>query len=623
LVQLGAKSFIFRRESLTAEVLRLVRQDTSPIVLLQGLVGSGKATLLGEVARELADEFPYALVIKFDGPAALEPSYFLEEINDFLTVVGRGIAQTRLREQNLQSTLDTLVAQLADLRVLVLPLSVDSAQPSWLDLLLERFVTLEQVRVIATALHRPRIITQATVVSVPPLSDTEAVAFAREYARAFNLNVEPEGLLVRLPASVRSHPQALTTLLAHLHDVPSELLLFEGIPEDARAPVRLIEQVITVLSEEERNALALTELLAEMELARVFLALNLTPPAGFVTAVRALMFKSLIYRVGEAYAVPAIVNEALGAAASGPRDAAASSVGRSLRQAIVSLIDTGEHPGTLAAISARIAQRFKEQRRWELIRELIDERYLELLNVRGYWKEYSLLLRVGAEATANLNDKLARFRLNCRLARKLLQMGEGAEAQALLREIEKYQIADTETLDSAEAHSHRALLYTMSGKDEDALEELAESRRIRLALGDINGLAITENLTGNIHLRRKDYVLARQAYVAALARFTDRGSRYLVDAETGLATCDLREGLPEEAEERLRRAMTHCQQFNYDAAMPRVLYTLALVLESRRQSAKAAGLAREAAEKAKTTDPRLAMMARLLARRLEMMSSYN
>ena len=65
-------------------------------------MGSGKATLLGEVARGLAEEFPYALVIKFDGPAALEPSYFLEEINDFLIVVGRGIAQERLREQNLQ-----------------------------------------------------------------------------------------------------------------------------------------------------------------------------------------------------------------------------------------------------------------------------------------------------------------------------------------------------------------------------------------------------------------------------------------------------------------------------------------------------------------------------------------
>lgn len=617
LVRLGSKPFTFRRESLTDEVLRLIRQDASPMVILQGLAGSGKTTLLGEVARGLAEEFPYTLVIKFDGPAAVEPTYFLEEINDFLTAVGRGLAPEQLREQSLQGALNSLVAKLADLRVLVLLLSINSAQASWLDLLLQRFAALGQVRVVATALHRPQMETPATVVSVPPLSDAETAAFAKQYAHAFNLKVEPEALLRQLPASIRSHPQALSTLLAYLHYVPPELLLLEGIPTDARAPVRLIEQAIMLLGEEEQNALALTELLAEMELAKVFRALSLTPPEGFIEHLRALASKSLTYLVGDAYAVPAIVSEALGLAAGETRAAVTLNIGRALREAVAALVETGEPPKELAAISARIAQRFKEQRRWELIRELIGERYLELLNVRGCWKEYSLLLRVGAEATANLHDEVAQFRLKCRLARKLLQMGEEAEAQALLREIEKYKIVDARTLDSAEAHSHRALLYAMDGEYEDALRELEESRKIRLVLDDREGLAIADNLAGNIHLQRKEYVRARQAYVAALASFTEEGSRYLVDAETGLALCDIGEGLPEEAEARLRQAMIHCRQLNYDTALSRVLYQLAQVLESRGQSAEAAGFAREAAEMAQTTDGRLALAALLFAQRLE------
>lgn len=607
---------------MTSEALSRIRDGSLPAIIFQGLAGSGKATLLSEVARRLTDEFPYALVIKFNGPAAFEPIYILEEINNFLIAVGRGIEPERLGEQNPHATCDSLISQFIDLRVLVLLVAVDAVQPAWLNLLLQGFAALPQVRIIATAIRRPEIQTQAYVLTVPPLTDREAVAFAREYARIFNVNVEPEYLIKRLPASIRNHPQALTTVLAHLRDVPLELLLFEGIPEDARTPVRLIEQAILLLDNREKSALAVTELLAEVDLANAFRALAVPLPAGFVRALQVLTSRSLVYLVRTAYSVPAIVSEALGGVAGEARSEAASSIVQSLRQAISRLPESDEHLGTLAQISARVTLRLKEQRGWELIRELAEDSYLELLNMRGYWKEYSLLLRVGVEAAERLNDEVAKFRLSCALARKLLQMGEGVEAHALLKEIEKYQGAEDDSLDRAEAHSHRALLYTMEGDEASALRELAESRRIRTALGDSQGLALTEILTGNIYIRRREYPQARQAYEAALGYFGDKGSRYIVDVETSLAVCDFAEGLTNDLETRFRKAMAQCQQLNYYSALPRVLYYLALVLESSGRSVEAADLAREAAEKGKTTDQRIAMAAHMLAERLKLTNTY-
>lgn len=605
-----------------SDALSRIRDGHLPIIILQGLAGSGKATLLSEVARRLTDEFPYALVIKFNGLAAFEPTYILEEINDFLIAVGRGIEPERLGEQNPHATCEALISQFIDLRVLMLLVAVDAVQPSWLNMLLQGFAALPQVRIIATALRRPEIQTQAYVLNVPPLTDSEAVAFTKEYARIFNVNVEPDYLIRRLPASIRNHPQALTTILAHLRDVPLELLLFEGIPEDARTPVRLVEQVISLLDNQEKSTLAITELLAEVDLANSFRALAVPLPPGFVRAIQVLTSRSLIHLVRTAYSVPAIVSEALGGVASEVRSEAASSIVQALRQAISRLPESDEHLGTLAQISARVSLRLKEQGGWELVRELAEDGYLEMLNMRGYWKEYSLLLRVGIEAAERLNDEVAKLRLSCALARKLLQMGEGVEARAILKEVEKYQGAEGDSLDRAEAHSHRALLYMMEENDVAALHELSESRRIRIALGDNQGLALTEILAGNIHLRRRAYPQARQAYEAALGHFGDKGARYKVDVEINLAVCDFAEDLTNNVETRFRRAIAQCQQLNYYSALPRVLYYLALVLESNEQSVEAADLAREAAERGKTTDQRIAMAAHMLAERLELINTY-
>ena len=66
---LGARSLVFHREPLTGEAIRRVREGSLPTVVLLGLAGIGKTTLLCEVARRLREDLPHALALVFDGPA--------------------------------------------------------------------------------------------------------------------------------------------------------------------------------------------------------------------------------------------------------------------------------------------------------------------------------------------------------------------------------------------------------------------------------------------------------------------------------------------------------------------------------------------------------------------------
>ena len=169
LVRLGAKSYAFRREPLTSEIISRIRQGPLPIVL-HGLAGIGKTTLLCEISRELRVEFPWALVIIFNGPAALELAYVLEEINAFLTALGRGIELEQLRAQDMRRTFEVLITRLADLRLLVLLDAVDAAPVAWLDILLQGFAAVPQARILATAQNRPVSSLRPHVHSIPPLS---------------------------------------------------------------------------------------------------------------------------------------------------------------------------------------------------------------------------------------------------------------------------------------------------------------------------------------------------------------------------------------------------------------------------------------------------------------------
>lgn len=622
LVRLGAKPYGVRREGLIGEAVELIRHGPLPVVLFQGLTGIGKRTLVCNVVSELREEFPLALVLDFDGPAALEPGYTLEEINDFLVSRGLGLDPARLQEQNQQKTLQLLIGQLRDMAVLVVLIAVDSLAGEWFALLL-RNLAAAHVRAVATATTRPQDSLQAHVLSVAPLTDVETLAFIAEYARVFNLDVKGEELLQRIPAGIRSHPLALTTLLSHLRDVELELLLLEGIPDGARAPTKLVEQAITILSEPEREVLALLELLSEGDFMGAIKALSLSPPPELRSSLQTLLSRSLTYRAGTGYIVPAIVSEALAAVFPETGNKIAIVVSEALHRSTAQLDKDETNLAQIAATSARIVHRFSGQGRWELVRALTEVNYLELLNVRGYWKEYSLLLRLGIAAAKQVGDAGASFQLNCRLGRKLLQMSDVAGARAALAEAENYSGAESNTLGLAEIHSHRALLYTLDGRQAEALEELGESRRIRKALGDQKGLAMVDQLTGNVHLARREYQQALDAHLAALASLaSEKVSKEFLDVQMNVALCERMIGRLEEAEKRLLSVVEQCKALRYDAGLPRALYGLALIAETRGHSIRALELARSAAHSARMTDHLVASEASMLANRLEMMATY-
>lgn len=619
LIQLGAKSYGVRREGLIREAVQQIRQEPALPVLLQGLDGVGKRTLVCDVVRDLREEFPQAFVIVFDGPAAIEPAYILEEINDFLRAQGRGLDPERLQEKIQRQTLQLLIGQMQDLDVLVVLIAVDSLSPGWLKALLGDLAAA-QVRVIATATNRPLDSPQVRMVSVTPLADAETLDFIAEYARVFNLDVSGAELLKRIPSGIRSHPLALTTLLCHLQDVELDLLLLGGIPEGARVPAKLVEQAITLLKDSERESLALIELLSDIDLSGVIKALRLSPSPALPSVVQTLLFRSLIYRAAAAYVVPAIVSEALTAVAPETKEKATLAISEALREAIKRLEEDDTGLPQLAVTSARIVHRLSEEQRWELVYGLTEVTYLELLNLRGYWKEYSLLLRLGAAGAKHAGDEHVNFQLNCQLGRKLLQMGDIEGARGALAEAEKYRGAQSGTLDLAELHSHRALLYTLENKQPEALEELAESRRIREALGDRKGLAMVEQLTGNLHLIRRENQQALDAYLRALEILADEGSsKERLDVQTNVARCEQILGRLEDAERRLMEVLAECKKLRYDAGVPRVLYYLALIAESRNHTLQAIDLAQQAVGKAPLTDQGIAQEAKLLANRLKMM----
>lgn len=621
LMRLEAAPYVWRREGLVNEILQLIRNGPLPIVHIYGLAGVGKTTLMREVCGVLINEFPHALLLPFDGPAAIEPAYVVDEINTFLISIGRGISPDRLQEYNQRRSLELLIAQVTDLRLLILLDAVDEVvTQDWLTLLLHCFQASSQSRVVVTTRERQLGSVESTAVSVPLLSESEALSFTAEYARAFELDIKPAEVLAALPASARTHPQALMTLLSHLRDIPFDLLMLEGLPEDARAPAKLIEQAVMLLTEQERSALALIEILSEIDIASALRVLRLPPPSGLVNSVQTLIARSLVNRSGGAYLVPAIVRESLWSASPAAEVEVTTQIMTALRGAISQLGKGSDDFKVIVSISVRMALHLREKGRWHSTCELADVSYLELLNIRGHWKEYSILLRLGIEAAEHLNNQLMKFRFNCRLARKLLQMGDATGARLMLTEVGNYSGAQKGTLDDAELRSHRALLYSLDGKDSEALEELKESRRIRHELSDREGLAVVELLIGNINLRAKEVKQARRAFESALSFLSDTPqSRQQVDVEANLALCDMMDDKLDSAESRLRHLIGRCHDLNYNAGLPRVLFYLALVLDRRGQWVDAAKCAQSAAAKFEHTDQRLARAADALAQRLQIM----
>ena len=596
-------------------VVRSMRAGQLPVVI-RGLAGIGKTTLLYQAALELEDEVGHIFVIPFGGPTTIEPGYVLEELNDFLNGLGRGIERAELWEQTQAKTFERLVEDLIDLGVLMLFDAVDLAPPGWDRRLLVDLARVPGVRVAATVEHGAPAGVTAHVVSVPPLEADEAMELVDFMSGVLGVRVESEELVAKLPAAVVSHPQALITLISYLRDLPLDLILRDRLPEDATAPALLAEQAVAAVDERDRAALAVAEVISGADLTTALSGLDLSLPQGFRNSVALLQARSLLHSRENALVVSPLIRDALAVVDEAAREAAAASVTRDLRQTLGDVRRVDEQAAPLAVFTVQIAYNLADARRWSEVAALVRTPLMDRLNELGLWKEYTALVRVGLQAAAELADVAVQVELGSRLARKLRQMGDVEGAYEVLLGLEEIIGADGDSLEHAKLYDHRALLRGLDDDPDGALADLLRSREIRERRGDMEGLVVVHKVIGNLHLRRHDHAAARQAYEAALSLpRTEANEKHRLEAEMSLAVCDLGADRPGEAEARLRHVIERAGQRRYQAGLARAHVTLALALERQGRSDEALAAAR-AAVAAAPADPDISRAAELVAWRL-------
>jgi tetratricopeptide (TPR) repeat protein len=614
--RLTANPVVLPREELLSEALRRLRQGPLPVLVLQGLTGIGKTLLMARIARTAGSEYDHLLALPLDGPAAVEPAYVIEEVNQFLARLGRGLLPEQLTRERPDRLLALLGTRLADLgvRVLVLLDAADAAVPSWAESLLRCLAKPPLVRLLATARSRLPGFDEAHLV-VPPLRDEEALALVSEYCRVFRLDIDPATVVRRVPPAIRSHPQALVTLLAQLSDFPLEGLLDWGLPDEVQTPGRLVRQVVASLAPAARQVLAVARILSGVDLFGAARLLRLTPlPA--LRDLKTLLSRSLLYRVSEAgyvYVTPAIVGEMLAAEDPTAAAAAAELVAAGWRQARAA---DAAPPETLAPLGVRIAHNLTVCGRLDLVAGLVDDTFLERLNVRGLWKEYSLFLRLELEAARSVGERGRIVALGLRLTRKLAQTGDIEGARQALTEAES--LADPACVpEQAELHSHRALLCGLRGDHAGALNEYLESRRLHRESGNRVAQAGIEAQLGKLYLMRHDRVAARAAFEATHELLAgEPRAKPRLEAAISLAVCDLQEGNLDAAEQALRAVLQECEAAGYEAGRARARLNLALILERSGKRDAALELARQVARESEGKDFAVARTAELMVARL-------
>ncbi len=620
LARLGAPAVAFRRPRLESELAGRLREGPLHAVVVHGLPGVGKTTLVCQALADLAGMLPDVLALRLEGPAGVEPGYALEEINALLQSRSRGLDPRRLATENAERAIGEIVEALAALAPAPPLIVLDGgefARGSWPQTLLGALLRAPQLRVLVSSRDRALSAAQAHFVAVPPLDEAEAQEFIRHWAGILGLECDAREVWRRLPRLVRSHPQALSTLLAQLTDFPLELLLASRLPDEVETPARLVGRIVAALAPEARETLAFATLLSTVDLQSALAVLDLDPPTDLPGRLQALLSRSLVRRIGGVYEVPELAAQALADTDPETLGRMAARLEEAWRTASAAGLQA-VRTDVFAAIAPPIAHRLRELGLAAAARPMLGEDFLELLNQRGFWKEYSVLVQLAHDAARDDRDVAVQFRLGCRLVRKRVQLGDGEAAREALAELERLVGPSAGGWERAELHSHRALLHQLD-RDEAAVErELAASRQLRDALGDRPGVAMLDKQLGHLLLRRQELGAAALRLATARAGFAALGDvKNRLDADTSLALCELRTGSPEQAETRLLAVVAECRGAGFEAGLPRALFHLCLAAEKRGRPAEALEHAREVARLAEASgNVLMAQMAAVAASRL-------
>lgn len=611
--KLGHPSKIYHRTNLEEEVLETALGDAHSVTFLHGLSGSGKTILLGETAKRLHQTHQLIFAFKFSGVFAVEPAYFLEELNEFLNKSNRGVDLNSLTNQDWRHSLELLANHLSHAKQSVLLLdSVDQAPEGLIDFLIE---LAPQTRMVMTARSRVIPETKALYISIPPLQERETSEFLTLFGNSPEEANGNTDWLERIPKKIKENPQRLKLLITNLRDIPLELLLADGIDELSQSPSRLIHAIVQDLSDNTLRVFSLIILLEGLELFPSLKVLKIALPKGLRTALTELIGKSLIYRQGDIFLVPSLVREsAVEKTTKTISDEMVQQVEQAIREASYALQEYYDQFNELFPIIANFFVHLEELGYNEQIINLATEDLIETMNLQGFWKEYRLILRTTYEAAKLQNDLTTLADVGFRMVRKSFQIRDMQSSRQTLSELENILEPNPDLRFSAEILSHRALFTEQDGDIEGALDQLQRSFQIYKDLGDKESMFTIQNLMGNIFLRRRDIATARQSYETALAQDNEETipSKHILDVRTNIAVCDFIEKKLDDAEISLRDIITRCKETGYLAGLPRVYYFLAQVMDLKNQDDEALSFAELAVELALKSEQSVTRGAQLL-----------
>ncbi len=394
---LGLPFLIFTRPNLVAEGIRLVQTGQLQLILLQGLPGIGKTVLLSEIARGLEHDFTYFLTFRYDGPSSIEPFYTLEELNSFLTGLGRGVEKEILCQQDIKSSLKMLTMRMMNLSILLLIDSADQAPHGLIEEMLTLLSSAPNIRVLLTCRVRPQSKIQTHILYVNPLSNEETLHYIKTFADTLDINVDAEKMIDYLPSDVRGCPQALNAVLANLKDLPVELFRMESLPSEIFAPMEVTKRILALLTEPDLKNFAIMTLLNRLNFVEALKFLDLDLPKGFLNAIRALLSRSLIMRQDQIYLVPDMGCNALLDFSPSSMLGAADLIGGRLETLTSHIIkgkadtDNTSKIGIIIGIFHNMFQSCQ----FSQVAKLSTEEFLEFLNMGGYWKEVLVVAAVG------------------------------------------------------------------------------------------------------------------------------------------------------------------------------------------------------------------------------------
>lgn len=508
--------------------------------------------------------------------------------------MNRSISKQQLESLIPQRALESLLTQISDVPSLFVLDNLDETDLIWQKNVIRTLSTLPKLKILITGISRPEGFEQTHLITIPPFSKSEALEFI-EKSQLLPKKLTANDILIQLPVSIYSNPRFLITLLAQLNDFSLEMLLTQGIDDIAEQTTSVIHKVLDLLSDEETNFLILVAVISEQDIQNSFDTLKINIPENIFKILKLLITRSLIVNVNKGYAVPDIVLYTLGSSHREKILFIAKEVTNYWCTAIQFPSNQAQRLQEIANLGATISHALYRWQIWDLLNQLADESNLEILNMAGMWKEYSVILNLSIKAAVAQSDINKRVLLSCRLARKYYQLNNYEGARQLIEEC-KLLISDNDLpILHATVQSHQIYLFDQSLFPARVLNELHKSLTIYKKLNNDSGMRTIERLIGQLHLRCKNHKNARNAYLKALKYFTaNEITKEKIEIELDLALCDLETGHIKDAEQQLLVTIEHCNAINYQAGLPRAFLILSKTLDSLARFEEALNAAHQA-----------------------------